>query len=95
MRHVTLLRLSMVAGAALFVAACGGHSGETANTTAGNELDSNLMMDETGNDASAMESVANVPEPAAAPEATNEAPAADTGGGSAEGDQVDSNVAGM
>ena len=50
MRHITLLRFSMVAGAALLVAACGGQSGETANTTAGNELDSNLMMDETGNE---------------------------------------------
>lgn len=96
MRLVTTLRFSLVAGAALVVAACGGQSGE-ATTNDGNELDSNLMIDEMGNDASAMESVANTPEPAALP-ADNGATANDDAtapGADSAGDQVDSNVAGM
>lgn len=96
MRLATTLRFSMVAGAALFVAACGGQGTQSADNSA-SELDSNLMMDEIGNDASAMESVANTPAPAALP-AEDEATPADTGdnaGDSGVADQVDSNVAGM
>ncbi|GAA4817031.1 hypothetical protein GCM10023232_11520 [Sphingosinicella ginsenosidimutans] len=96
MRFISTLRVSMVAASALFVAACGGHGGEAANNTA-SDLDSNLMIDQAGNDSSAMESVANAPAPAPIVNDTtmsNEA-ATDTGAGTAAGDTVDSNVAGM
>jgi hypothetical protein len=94
MRLISSLRISMVASAALFVAACGGHGGETANSAA-NDLDSNLMVDQAGNDASAMESVANAPEAAPVANVDTTANATATDGGDAGADPVDSNVAGM
>ena len=85
-------RISIMAGSALFVAACGG--GETAvNESAANDLESNLFLDEPGNDASALESVTNVVEPL--PTANvGEANAVDPAAG-VSGETVDSNVAGM
>jgi len=96
MRLISTLRVATIAGAALFVAACGGHGADTANTAA-NDLDSNLIVDQTGNDASAMESVANMPEPApvANVDTTANDAAAGPSGGDAGADPVDSNVAGM
>src|SRR4030095_2370535 len=54
-------RPAIVAGASLFVAAWGG-GGEATNAAAVNAMDSNLMIDEPANDASAMESAVNAPE---------------------------------
>lgn len=96
MRHLlSTTRISIIAGSALFVAACGGGGQTVANEGAANDLESNLMLDEPGNDASAMESVTNVAEPL--PTANVGAPAeTDPGAGvTSTGDTVDSNVAGM
>jgi hypothetical protein len=96
MRLINTMRLSVVAGAALFVAACG-QGNEAANVGAANDLDSNLMLDEPGNDASAMESAANVVEPmptANVDETANET-APPPSGGDAAADPVDSNISGM
>ena len=87
-------RISIIAGSALFVAACGG--GETAvNEGAANDLESNLMLDAPGNDASAMESMTNVVEPL--PTANvGETNAVDPAAGeTSTGDTVESNVSGM
>lgn len=89
-------RISIIAGSALFVAACGG-SGETpANQGAANDLESNMMLDTPGNDASAMESVTNVVEPLpTANLGAEENALGETSGGDTGGETVDSNVAGM
>lgn len=89
-------RITIIAGSALFVAACGG--GETVvNQGAANDLESNLMLDTPGNDASAMESVTNVVEPL--PTANVGEPIEDDGGeasgGDAGGNTLDGNIAGM
>jgi hypothetical protein len=90
-------RMSIIAGSALFVAACGGGSETTVNQGAANDLESNMMLDTPGNDASAMESVDNLAEPM--PTANlGEAEAnvlGETSGGDTGGETVDSNVAGM
>ena len=90
-------RISLIAGSALFVAACGG--GDTAaNEDAANDLESNLMLDEPGNDASAMESVTNIVEPlptANLGETTDENVLGETSGGDTGGNTVDNDVAGM
>lgn len=88
-------RMSIIVGSALFVAACGG--GETAvNESAANDLESNLMLDSPGNDASAMESVTNVVEPLpTANLGAEENVFGETDGGDTGGETVDSNVAGM
>lgn len=87
-------RISIIAGSALFVAACGG--GETAtNLGAANDLESNLMLDAPGNDASAMESMTNVVEPlptANVGDANEVDPAAAE---TSTRDTVESNVSGM
>ncbi|MDQ8755476.1 hypothetical protein RCO27_04470 [Sphingosinicella sp. LHD-64] len=88
--------MSIIAGSALFVAACGG-SETTVNAGAANDLESNLMLDTPGNDASAMESVTNVVEPlptANVGEADGNV-LGETSGGDTGGETVDSNVAGM
>jgi hypothetical protein len=90
----TGLRFSLVAGAALALAACG-HQSETAANVTANDLDSNVMMEQTGNDASAMESSTNLAEPVATTNTAIESNATDHSGGDAAQDPVDSNVAGM
>lgn len=89
-------RMSIIAGSALFVAACGGGSETTVNQGAANDLESNMMLDTPGNDASAMESVGNLAEPLpTANLGEAEANMADDAGGDTGGETVDSNVAGM
>ena len=88
-------RMSIIAGSALFVAACGG-SETTVNAGAANDLESNMMLDSPGNDASAMESVGNIAEPLpTANLGEAETNMADDAGGDTGGETVDSNVAGM
>ena len=89
MRDLTKIsaRLSIAAGAALFVAGCSGN--ESANTAA-NDLGANIVFEEPANDASAMESAANAIELPA----ENVAEDTDTGG-DAGADSVESNVTGM
>lgn len=86
-------RLTLAAGAALAVAACGGGADSAANNVVANDLESNLMLDVPGNDASAMESMTNVvePLPTANVGEANETEAADPGAG----ESVESNIAGM
>ena len=90
-------RLAIVTGACLFVAGCGG-GGEAANDAAVNAMDSNLMIDEPANDASAMESAVNAPEPMPVTNAgetdTNDV-LGETDGGDTGGNTVESNVSGM
>jgi hypothetical protein len=88
-------RISIIAGSALFVAACGGGGETPVNQGAANDLESNMMLDTPGNDASAMESVTNIVEPLptanlGAEDNTLRDTGSDTGG-----ETVDSNVAGM
>ena len=90
---------ALIAGLSIALAGCGGDT-EAANEAAPNAVDANLMFEEPANDASAMESVANVSEPP--PLDTNVSqPIDDTGalgetsGGDTGGNTVESNVAGM
>lgn len=95
--HTLTTRLAIMAGACLFVAACGSGSDAT-NDAALNSLDSNLMIDEPANDASAMESAINapelVPETNAGETDTNDV-LGETDGGDTGGNTVESNVSGM
>ncbi len=85
------LRISIAAGAALLVVACSG-GGDSANTAATNDLDSNMMLDVPANDASAMETAVNAtePEPVTGNAATDSGGDAggDTGGNAADGNDV-------
>lgn len=85
-------RLSIVAGAALALAGCGG--GETA-TNAANDLESDLIYDVPANDASAMELAANATGDLVPIDNVTNAfgDEADTGG--SRGNSVESNVTGM
>jgi hypothetical protein len=84
-------RLSIAAGAALFVAGCSGS--ESANTAA-NDLGGNLVFEEPANDASAMESAANATD-LMADNMANMAEDAETDGGDTGGNSLESNVTGM
>ncbi len=97
--RMLLFRAALIAGAATLVAACGG--GDTGAANATNEIDANMAMDQPANDASAMESVANMTEEA--PPVENMGNAADeagdgaggeTSGGDTGGNVMD-NIAGM
>lgn len=55
------ISIAILAGAALLAAGCGSQDSATTNT--GNDLGSNLLLDQPMNDASAMESAANVTTP--------------------------------
>ena len=85
--------------AALLVAACGGDADDTENAGA-EPLNAAEMLSTPANDASALESVAGTPEPAAEPvvneAAGNEAVPVlgETSGGDTGGNTVESNVSG-
>ena len=90
------LRLATLAGAALLIAGCGG--GDAVNESAANTLDANVMLEQPGNDASAMESVVNAPEPVVT-EPTNETTDSnetlgETKGGDTGGNVIE-NISGM
>jgi len=94
--RMLVLRTALIAGAALLAAGCGGGDGTIA-ANAGGEADANLALDAPGNDASALESAANVTEEA--PPAENmanaaEGPEGETSGGDTGGNVMD-NIAGM
>ena len=93
MRHLT--KFALLAGAALAISGCN-RQAPAANNNAG-EVGLNESLETPGNDASAMESVANAPLPPAAPAETNAANAAapDTGPPPPSTPNVESNVAGM
>jgi hypothetical protein len=87
-------KLLGIASATLLVTACGG---DTAATNAANESDANLALDAHANDASAMESVANMTEEAPPTENLGNAaedPLGETSGGDTGGNVMD-NIAGM
>ena len=101
MRNILIssARLAMIASAALVVTACG-DSGETTNNAADETLDSNMMLDTLGNDASALETVGNASETLPPMETGNQVSNStdvlgNTSGGDTGGNSVDSNVAGM
>ncbi|HEV2866565.1 MAG TPA: hypothetical protein VGX37_08610 [Allosphingosinicella sp.] len=93
-------KAAAIAGAALLLSGCGGDADQAANDAGANTADANAMLDETGNDASAMESATN---------AADTAPVANTGsqgtdspdvlgntsGGDTGGNTAESNVSGM
>lgn len=89
----SMTRLTLVAATALAVAACGGGADSAANNVVANDLESNLMLDAPGNDASALESMTNVAEPLPTANVgeTNDVEPVDPGAG----ESVESNVAGM
>lgn len=96
----TVAKTAIIAGAALAVAACGGRQAAV-NNAAANDLDANMSFGSPGNDASAMESAANMSSaPAPSTKAGNGAADTEplptgTGTGDSGGDQVESNVSGM
>jgi hypothetical protein len=91
---------ALIAGLALAVAGCGGET-DTGDEADANLMESNLILDEPANDASAMESIVNVAEPetpvanTAENETDDSAPLGETSGGDTGGNTVDSNVSGM
>ena len=92
-------RLALAAGAALLAAGCGGGNEAAADNNAG-ALNANLMVEQPGNDQSAMESAANATEPMPADlgNATTDdgnQVLGDTSGGDTGGNTVDSNISGM
>lgn len=89
---LTTTRLTLAAGAALIVAGCSG--GESA-TNAANDLGSNVVLEEPANDASALESAANVTEPLPVDNMTNIVEEPQTSGGDTGGNSLESNVTGM
>ena len=100
MRHTLFhgIRMTALAGAALIVAACGGD--DAADEAANDSLDSNLMLEQPMNDASAMESAANALEPAPPADTGNQGTDStdvlgNTSGGDTGGNTVESNVSGM
>ena len=74
-------RLALAAGAALVVAGCGG-SEQAANVGDANALDANLLLQQPGNDASALESAVNAAEPAVGDTGNQGTEATDMGNGS-------------
>jgi hypothetical protein len=90
---LTTSRLTLAAGAALFVAGC---SGSESATNAANDLGSNAVLEEPANDASALESAANATEPLPVDNVTNTVEEPQTSGGDTGGNTLQSNdVAGM
>lgn len=91
-------RLFLALGAALLAAGCGGGNDATTEDNA-TALDANLMLEQPGNDQSAVESAANATEPMPADTGnmTTESNAVlgDTSGGDTGGNTVDSNITGM
>ena len=91
---------AFVAGLALAVAGCSGSSEPAAEADA-NLAESNMILDEPANDASAVESAAAGTQPVDVIETTttNAAeetePLGETSGGDTGGNTVDSNVSGM
>lgn len=89
---------TMIASAALLVAGCGGGD-EATNAADVNALDANAMLDQPGNDASAMETAANAAEPAVTDTGNQGADSTDvlgnTSGGDTGGNTIDSNISGM
>ena len=94
-------RMAAIAGAMLLMPACGDDGGEAANDAAANMIDSNAMLAEPANDASAMEAAVNATEPA--PVTTNTGDQGndstdvlgETSGGDTGGNTVESNIGGM
>ena len=91
MRH--LFKFALLAGAALAVAGCN-RSAPAANNAA-NEITDNVSLETPGNDASAVESVANAPLPPPPAETNAADNAATTAPPPPTTPNVESNVAGM
>lgn len=90
------ISIAVLAGTALLASACGSRDQATTNT--GNDLGSNLLLDQPMNDASAMESATNATLPPPAANTSNAVDAdalGDTSGGDTGGTTVQSNVSGM
>ncbi|WP_129791220.1 hypothetical protein [Sphingosinicella sp. CPCC 101087] len=90
---------ALIAGLALAVAGCGGDT-EAVNEPEANLVD-NMMLEEPANDASVLESTADLTEPAPITNTVNETDAEETNmlgessGGDTGGNTVESNVSGM
>jgi hypothetical protein len=96
----------LLAGAMLLLTACGGDDG-AANNVAANEVDSNIMFEDIGNDASALEAAgnanplpsadmaANTSEPAGNGSDGSDAPVFGETSGGDTGGNVAGNVSGM
>jgi hypothetical protein len=91
MRH--LIKFALLAGAALAVSGCN-RSAPAANNAA-NEIVDNVSLETPGNDASAVESVANAPLPPPPAETNSAGNAATTAPPPPTTPNVESNVAGM
>ena len=84
----------MVAGAALLAAGCG-TGDDAANRADADALDANLMLEEPGNDASAMELAANATEPVVANSSEDgNGVLGETRGGATGGNRIESNASG-
>jgi len=88
------ISIAILTGAALLAAGCGSRDEATTNT--GNDLGSNLLLDQPMNDASAMESAANVTTPLVPMDNGTGDILGETSGGDTGGNTtVESNVTGM
>jgi hypothetical protein len=87
-------RISIMAGSALFVAACGGGE-STVNESAANDMESNMLLDMPGNDASALESMEPIESAPPVANVGEEDVPGETSGGDTGGNTVDNDVAGM
>jgi hypothetical protein len=87
-----IVRTALIAGAALAVSACNRHP--TVNNITANDLNANMTMGAPANDASAMESVTNTPEPAA-PAANSAGNSTRDPGAGVSANNVESNTLGM
>jgi hypothetical protein len=89
------IKIALSAGLVLAMAACD-RGAAPANNAAANELDANMTMSEPANDASAMESATNAPEPVAPLPANTTGTTDGTNvGGDTGGNNVESNTVGM
>jgi hypothetical protein len=86
-----VIRTALIAGAALSVSACNRHP--TVNNISTNDLSANMTMGAPANDASAIESVTNNVQPAAASNSAGNS-TRDTGAGVST-NNVESNTVGM
>lgn len=93
-------RAAMAAIAAgIALAGCGGDGSDATNVADANITDANLMLQEPGNDASAMDSAVNAGEPAPVDMGNQGSDSTDvlgnTSGGDTGGNTVDGNAAGL
>ncbi len=96
-KFINATRIAAIVTLTSLACACGGEA-ETSETNVAPPLDSNIMLDAPANDASAMESVGDVVDPAPvlnAPAEEDGDALGETSGGDTGGNTIEGNVTGM